>query len=690
MKKFITLLLATLATLALGAQKPPILYSIYTTGTVAQVDAHVASAASIPAGVITNNQPQAVKLTGQLVGNATYATNAGSADYAAYSSVAGLAQSAQYAGASIIATNAPDGHPLLSTNSALNGALLATSSVNSNALDASTKAQLALAGTGGLGGTATNLVSGLRATNFTTIGQVMKPNASTSAGALTVTNMLGILPELGTAWKWTNTAVMLFNNGGVYDPENLIDATGLHFYWLCRNGSYFDMLFNPYHERADTNYANPFQSEMQITSSGGAAFSAGYGLGTSYSAYSTARRCWQWGIGGYGQPYIYHQYGAIPHSWETNIFDSAFPEFWKAMVYTNAPGATPSYVWAGSKTTDDGSGVPAMMFRGYDTNGNGAWTWFDNLSWNVNSSAQWNNLQTATKRFEIVAGNAPVSGVNIYGGIRMNGAAALTTNYALGNGATLLITNGLIMAITNYPPFAMESETVSFLARITTETNTALATNVNNFVIALKSAGLSTNDPVYPFVGANADTNGQNLWSSSYTIKWSGTWGTNNQYGIHGGAGGNAYGDTQWKPITTNGYLFSFVKADKSGFTYLCGAQDTRNTRIYHNSSAQFSYAYNETTGGALLPPTWPSAVSICRSNDFVFSRQGTVENPPGAVTGDVVNANMFVFARNSGGPNYYYDGWAQGFAFGTNVLSQAQHLALYSAWTNLNAALGR
>lgn len=168
MKKLITLLLATLSTLAFGAATPPIRYSIYTTGTVAQVDAHVASTASIPAGVITNNQPQAVKLTGQFVGNATYATNAGTAavaDYADYSGESQMALEANIANGlqnpssvtalSVTAASnivAASGFSFIGDGSGLtnlNGAKLQSGTVSSNTLDAATAAQLALAGTGG-------------------------------------------------------------------------------------------------------------------------------------------------------------------------------------------------------------------------------------------------------------------------------------------------------------------------------------------------------------------------------------------------------------------------------------------------------------------------------------------------------------------------------------------------------------
>lgn len=178
MKKLITVLLAIASTLAFGAATPPIKYSIYTTGTVAQIDAHVATAASIPVGVVTNRQT-AVTLT-----NLTIFSAGENEDQPALT-VNGPTTGWLWSPNSII-SSVGDSEMLridsqgnatflgdiqagsfngdLNGNgggiSNINGASIQVGTLNSNKLDAATAAQLALAGSGGGSGTATNLTAG--------------------------------------------------------------------------------------------------------------------------------------------------------------------------------------------------------------------------------------------------------------------------------------------------------------------------------------------------------------------------------------------------------------------------------------------------------------------------------------------------------------------------------------------------
>jgi len=234
MKKAILFLLAIAAASVFGAQKPPIIYSIYTTGTVAQVDAHVASAASIPAGVITNNQTGVVLKPGILDDDrAALTVTNGDSRYNQYLIVGGNAQSSPFAFAAydngvevgglqwgdgqIGSGFFGDGANLFN----LNGANLQPGTVSSNALDTATKAQLALAGTGNgtrltVGtntfGILSNYIAGVYSQ---TTSLIIKGSTNTIANGVYAQVYSNFVDDVSTG-LWTNgngVCITYFNDG---------------------------------------------------------------------------------------------------------------------------------------------------------------------------------------------------------------------------------------------------------------------------------------------------------------------------------------------------------------------------------------------------------------------------------------------------------------------------------------------
>ena len=510
-------------------------------------------------------------------------------------------------------------------------------------------------------------------------------------------------PSTGT-WFATNSVFLAFMNCGTYFPgaTNGEGAAQSHIYWQSpSNHSWFDMFFNPYHD----GYTQPGQAEMQISTSGGMAISTGYGYGPSSKNYASSRRALQLGIGGYGQPYMYHQYNNLMHAWETNATDTMYPIFYKALIYTNAEGAPPGAVWAGSLTPVSSTIHPAQTFRGYNRpdgtrDGSGAWTWYDNLDYEVQDNGQWKNMATATKRFEIVAG--PSGGVNINGAVTINGAVGITTNYPLYDGNVMCISNGLITGIIPSRP-NWDPVVTNYLARVGIETNSSLATAINAFASALKMNNVWTNvlDAVYPFCGGNATSNAVNLLSTNYTITWSGVFYSNNVYGVNN-FNTNCYGNTGWRPSSqNNGTLFAFVKADYWDDSYhaVMGsyAPGFAQTGLRHTSNNNnWIYNYNSPSAvfGVIGSGSVPTSFCIVRYNTNAISfYQGGSPVTVGASqdTAAPCAQNLYLFANNNAGSgSMYWAGTLHGVVLSTNSISSLQYKAIHDAFVTLNAAIGR
>lgn len=247
--------------------------------------------------------------------------------------------------------------------------------------------------------------------------------------------------------------------------------------------------------------------------------------------------------------------------------------------------------------------------------------------------------------------------------------------------------------------FTVDTDADAYFARVASGGGSftdVYSNAINNFVITLKSDGTWTNiDALYPFAGATQDTNGQNLVSANYTIKWYGTWGTNNATGIHGD-GSTAYGNTQWIPSTTNGFIFSFVKASaNTSDKYIMGEGISSEpmVRLMHNGGAAVSWNYNTSPGlDGTSAITYPTSVMASRDGTSVKFQMGgspIVSTTTSTATG-VGTKELYIYGRNGGSPDKFYNGWVQGYAMGKKSLSETQYVTLHNAFVALNSALGR
>jgi len=354
--------------------------------------------------------------------------------------------------------------------------------------------------------------------------------------------------------------------------------------------------------------------------------------------------------------------------------------------------------------------LPAMTFRAYSSDGSGAWTWYDNLSETVDIYGQWANMQTATKRFEVIAG--PQGGVNINGAIKINGVFGITTNYTLSTGDVMSISNGIIVKIAPPTPYAWEPETTNYLARIAVPLNSgAAATNIDVFVKSIKSSGVFSNlDALYPFCGSNATYNAQNLISNNFTITWTGTFGTNNWTGVHNN-GANAYGDSGWSPASTNtGTLFAYIAANNPNFaghrgimgtftnTDSIGSTYLRFTTISNSAYASFNDTRYDpkwiifTSYPAEMTTPWSLSISRTNSTSVVAYLNGVYRDSSTVMTAapQTLGTAWIFDVNNGGGSLGAWNGKLQMTAMSNRALTPAQHLALYNAIAALNSALGR
>jgi hypothetical protein len=561
----------------------------------------------------------------------------------------------------------------------LNGANLTAGSINSNALDADTWNDLTnrIAARGGVGvnNTLTN-------PTFKIIGQ--------SAAFLKITNNLGFASDLPTNFQNTNSLAMLVDAVGAREGNGI---STFRFSVKDVNRGYMDWLYNPYHDTfTDWSTYTNYSMEMQTTMSGGWAVSTAYGAGPDSLGYSRIRRAWQWGIGGYGQPYIYHQGGLVPHSANTNLFDAMYPEFFIAHVYTNssqrvaAGSLDPFYYW-----------LPCIMFSAIDTNGNAAWTWYDSFSTFVPDNGQY-DFGSAKERFRIVAG--PNGGVSFNGTLASDGLSAITTNVFIGT-TVLTFHNGLLVRCG-----VMDADAISFFTRAggvsVAATNAVLA-----FADGLKADGTWTNfDAIYPFVGASAVANGQNLVSPAYPITWAGSFVTMDATGIQSD-GITGYGDTGWKVTSQNACaLFACFKTDgaTAGANFALGTDDGVTSRclIGHNGGASVAMALNSSRAQlAAVPPfAWlPTSVMVVRNNSAgpIWAYQDGVNKYFAAMDASQTPStyNVFLCARNAqGSANGFWSasggGKIQVVALANKAPSFSQYQTLHNACVALNAALGR
>jgi hypothetical protein len=432
--------------------------------------------------------------------------------------------------------------------------------------------------------------------------------------------------------------------------------------------------------------------ELLFTSRGSMAFSCGNLNG---GASGSSSRGFQFGIAGAWHNWLYLQGDGTGNTWlaggNTNLCVTV-PFLFNPTYYSNQV----LHISGAGVPYDTTTFKPGFVGRATDTNGDGAISFYDKFDTSYDT---WGN--NTTPRFEVkISPDTARGGININGGITINGATGLTTNYAMMDGNTFCYSNGLLVAIVATPS-EWDTDARNYLARINTATNTSLGTNINTFVKALKVDNTWANlMALYTFSGANASTNGQNLISSNYTIAWSGTFGTNDASGIHGN-GTDAYGNTTYINASTNGSAFIYIKANANNSGgYLFGVQqdggfDAKRIGLYDGNATYGTASFSSYETATAWWPTWPSSIMIQRLDKVNIYHYGAGSTIYGveakAVTGMPNMTPVYLNAiNNQNSAASYAKAHIQGFAATTNVLTGTQYKTLHDAFAALNSALAR
>ncbi len=244
--------------------------------------------------------------------------------------------------------------------------------------------------------------------------------------------------------------------------------------------------------------------------------------------------------------------------------------------------------------------------------------------------------------------------------------------------------------------FAWDADAAAYLGRLG-GTTLAQSNLINNFFVTLKGTGAYTNiDALYPFCWANASSNGQNMVSSSFAIKWFGTINTNNETGVHFD-GGTGYGDTGWKQTDKDhAHLYLGLSVDNSPGGWPAGSGNgTVFNGFRHNGVLSTLDAFMPITPSGpitIATPIMPGGIMMTMdTGNAVFYYDGGSAAAFGSTTAVPPALNVFIGARNySGGPDRTWGGKLQGFAAGNKSMSAAQAASVFKAFADLNAALGR
>lgn len=227
----------------------------------------------------------------------------------------------------------------------------------------------------------------------------------------------------------------------------------------------------------------------------------------------------------------------------------------------------------------------------------------------------------------------------------------------------------------------------------------SISNALNTFVKRLKvDSTWSQLDALYPFAGTTAAQNKWNLANTNlYTITFSGTITHGN--GILGN-GSTGFGDTGWTPSQNDTLVFAWCSNfTASTFLYVLGSQNVsgNGSAIRDGGSvaglqtgANISIGNLNTTDVAT--PAMPNGFAASRSGsgsfNVYFGYSGL--SSPSIASASPSGATVYVLARNNNGSaDQFWDKTVQVVALGRNI-SQSQYQTLYSATTNLNAALGR
>lgn len=264
--------------------------------------------------------------------------------------------------------------------------------------------------------------------------------------------------------------------------------------------------------------------------------------------------------------------------------------------------------------------------------------------------------------------------------------------------------------------FVYDSDALAFLGRIST-VSANITNSINKFVVDMKGTatttdgnawGKFTNGFIYPFVGGDATSHSKNLVSTSYTITWNNT-PTQSARGVTGN-GSSMYGQTGFTPSTAAGgnpptlnsmsvWVYaatnnspanpSFViggvgGSSRVGLGYaLVGVPQWNDFAINDNASQEVArlITTDGRDAGVVLQRTASNAKTIIT----------TTSGPSTVSTASVAlpNAEVYILARNNGGPANYYSGTVKFLACGKSMTT-AEAQTVLGLIETLQVSLGR
>lgn len=303
-----------------------------------------------------------------------------------------------------VATNLVPGAAIIADGAGitnLNGACIQVGTISSNQLDSATSAQLALAGTRGGRNLTNTILRDAIAPRYLEI-----TNQSASSGAIASNRLYLRFTASNTT---SNLESSLIGWAGLYQDDFAMN------WWPTHGG------------------ANGLAPEMVFTCRGSIA------IGTGWNDANAQYRGLQIGVGENHHPWVYMQCENI-RPFNTNLTTSV-PVLFNARYYSNGI----PYMVGSGQPYSGWSKLPGMWGEATTTNGNGAISFFDAFD---TYYASWNN--NTNPRFQVlVSPSDNAGGIAIRGGITINGATGLTTNYTIRIGDTLSVSNGIVVGITS-------------------------------------------------------------------------------------------------------------------------------------------------------------------------------------------------------------------------------------------------
>lgn len=738
MKKIPKIIFGIVAMFAFVAATPPIRYSIYTTGTVAQVDEHVSSVSTNVAtnGVLSfNTRSGAVTLASNDVVTALgfVPGSGGGTGEVTLSQLEGSTNTATLAAQGMMTTNTTTQFWLYSPPNGPGGLTFYGDGEDVVFhIPHSGGSHVSASGYIGSGAELTNLnasalasgtvplaaLSGIRSNQFDTDTWTLATNQSGGSGTpiRAGTNVV-IYADNGTnvinAVRYSTLTNVALRDATV--PLSLVatnrDSSTNHFMlWFAPDGT------NSMYSTLRWTQTLPVSATGEITF--WPAHSSGYP--ELIFAVSGGSLCYYYDFIQWGQPshvgpaYEYWKSATYSGDYSTGTLDTnlSVSATWCFQAYCWTNTGYTNVCFAGSRgQTSGNTPMPTLQFRATSTNGSGAWIFMDNFDPSAISSTTigtktykyYADTMNATERLRITAG--PDGGLSFNGSLKVNGAYGYTTNYPMPNGDIMSVSNGIITYIGPVPAYGWTEIATNYLARIGTElTNSTLATNVNEFVKDCQASGVLTNfDGLYLLCG-EAATNTVNLLSANYTLTVVGEFATNDASGVDNGGVTTNYFRTGWTNSNTNGgTLFAYYKSDPSsggsGLMNLMGARSPNFIAVVRATTTWSGGINNGQYTGYMQPAsgtnTGPGSICVTRrgETDSAMYRDGSltaISTSTNAPAGLQLGSLWLFDCNGSATQKGQWRGKAQVFAFGTNGISPAQYQSLHSAVTNFNARMGR